>query len=76
MSVEVSIRDHSLSETGRTMLRTYTLEQPDGRQDIYRVDVIDAKLDGIVDALSLVLKHAFPKKKQEPSHGQQHGNGG
>lgn len=68
MSVEVSIRNHSFSETGRTMLRTYTLEQPDGRQDIYRVDVIDGKpvigellktidpMAGLGDAVARVTK--------------------
>lgn len=50
------------------MLRTYTLEQPDGRQDIYRVDVIDGKpvigellktidpMAGLGDAVARVTK--------------------
>ena len=50
------------------MLRTYTLEQPDGRQDIYRVDVIDGRpvigdlikviepMAGLGDAVAKVTK--------------------
>lgn len=50
------------------MLRTYTLEQPNGRQDIYRVDVIDGKpvigelvktiepMEGLGDAVARVTK--------------------